>query len=137
MSFKDEPQVGQRHENVERNWEYYRIIISLNELKDYMMVIPEIKYAGDKLVPRSDFRVGTDSIRNTSKEISPNIGTWKVRSLRPAGRLENLTSGMDKCELNVVGLGEVLWTGKGKILSGKNTMFYSSGVKAETVLQQC
>ena len=23
----DEPQVGQRHENVERNWEYYHIII--------------------------------------------------------------------------------------------------------------
>jgi hypothetical protein len=28
----DEPQVGQRHEDVERNWEYYHIVISLKVL---------------------------------------------------------------------------------------------------------
>ena len=38
----------------ERNWEYYQIIISLNELKNYMMVVPGIKYAGGKLLPRWD-----------------------------------------------------------------------------------
>jgi hypothetical protein len=29
----DEPQVGQRHEDVERNWEYYHIVISLKGLE--------------------------------------------------------------------------------------------------------
>ena len=38
---------------------------------------------------------------------------------------------MDKCELNVVGLSEVRWPGKGEIVSGNYTMFYSGGVKAE------
>ena len=59
------------------------------------------------------------------------MGTWNVRTLRQAGRLENLTSEMDKCELNVVGLSEVRWPGKGEIVSGNYTMFYSGGVKAE------
>ena len=53
------------------------------------------------------------------------IGTWNVRTLRQAGRLENLALEKDKCELNVVGLSEVRWPGKGY------TMFYSGGVKAE------
>jgi hypothetical protein len=38
---------------------------------------------------------------------------------------------MDKYELNVVGLSVVWWPGKGKIVSGNYTMFYSGGVKAE------
>jgi hypothetical protein len=42
-----------------------------------------------------------------------------------------LTSEMDKCELNEVGLSEVRWPGKGEIVSGNYTMFYSGGVKAE------
>ena len=65
---------------------------------EYIMVLPEVKYVGIKIVPRSDFRVGITSRRITSKEINFNIGTWKVRTLRQAGRLENLTSEMDKCE---------------------------------------
>ena len=38
---------------------------------------------------------------------------------------------MDKCELNVVGLSEVRWPGKGKIVSENYTMFYSGGIKAK------
>jgi hypothetical protein len=42
-----------------------------------------------------------------------------------------LTSEMDKCELNVVGLSEVWWPGKGEIVPGNYVMFYSGGVNAE------
>ena len=38
---------------------------------------------------------------------------------------------MGKCEIIVVGLSEVRWLGKGEIVSGNYTMFYSAGVKAE------
>ena len=93
-----------------------------------MMVLPEVKNTGVN-VPRSDIRVGTTLRRITSKEINFNIGTWYVRTLRQAGRLENLTSEMDKCELNGVGLSEV--PGKGEIVSGNYTMFYSGGAEAE------
>ena len=56
----------------------------------------------------------------------------KVRTLRQA----NLTSEMDKCELNEAGLSEVRWPGKGEIVSGNYTMFYSGGVKAEKKVLQ-
>jgi hypothetical protein len=70
------------------------------------MVLHEVKNIG-VIVPRSDLQVGTTSRRITSKEINFIIGTWNVRTLQQAGRLQNLTSEMDKCELNVVGLSEV------------------------------
>ena len=38
---------------------------------------------------------------------------------------------MDKCELNVIGLSEVQWPGKGEIVLVNYTMFYSGGVKAD------
>jgi hypothetical protein len=98
---------------------------------EYTMVLPEVKYTGNKIAPRSDFRVGTTSRRITSMKINFNIGTWNVKTLRQAGRLENLTSEMDKCELNVVGLSEVRWPGKGEIVSRNYISFYSGGVKAE------
>ena len=72
-----------------------------------MMDLSEVKYVGGELVPRSYLRVVTASRRTTSNEISFNIGTWNERTLRQAGRLENLTSEMDNCKLNGVGLSEV------------------------------
>ena len=80
-----------------------------------MITLPEVKYSRSKIVPRSDLQVRTAYSRTTSKEISFNIRTWNVRTLQRAGRLENLRLELDKCELNVIGLSEVQWPGKGKI----------------------
>ena len=38
---------------------------------------------------------------------------------------------MDKCGMSVVGLTKMRWPGKGEIVSGNCTIFYSGGVKAE------
>ena len=38
---------------------------------------------------------------------------------------------MDKCESDVIGLSEVRWPGKGEIVSGNYTVYYSGGVKTE------
>ena len=73
----------------------------------------------------------TASRRTNSNETNFNIGTWNVRTLRQAGRLENWTSETDKCEVNVVGLSELQWPGKGEMVLGNYTVFYSDGVKAE------
>ena len=89
-----------------------------------MIFLPRVKYFGIKIVPRSDLRARTAPGRTTSKKISFNIGTWNVRTLERAGKLKNLASEMDKCELNVVGLSEVRWP-------GNYTMFHSGKVKAE------
>ena len=84
-----------------------------------------------------DLRVETAKARSTSKEISFNIGTWNARTLRLAGRLENLISEADKCELYVVDLSKFQWPGKGEIVSENYTMFYSGRVKSEKVLWKC
>ena len=46
------------------------------------------------------------------------------------GKVQNLTWKW-LCELNVVGLSEVWWPGKDKIVSGNYTVFYLGGIKAE------
>ena len=84
------------------------LLLSLNRLIKYMMVLPEVKNTGVN-VPRSDIRVGTTLRRITSKEINFNIGKWNVRTLRQAGRLENLVLEMDMRILSVVGLRELRW----------------------------
>ena len=38
-----------------------------------------------------------------------SVGTWNVRTLRPAGKLEELTHGMDKYHWNILGLCEMRW----------------------------
>ena len=85
-------------------WNTTTLLFSLNGLKEYMIFLPRVKYFGIKIVPRSDLRARTAPGRTTSKKISFNIGTWNVRTLERAGKLKNLASEMDKCELNVVGL---------------------------------
>ena len=50
-----------------------------------MMVLPKVKCSGGKLVSHSDCRIRMISRRTTIKEISFNVRTWNVRTLRQAG----------------------------------------------------
>ena len=88
-----------------------KLSFSLNGPNENMMILPEVKYTGDKLVPHLDLQ-GDCFKKNHSKETSFNIVTWNVRTLG----LDNLGMEMDRWELNVVGLSEVRWPGKGKIV---------------------
>jgi hypothetical protein len=62
---------------------------------------------------------------------SYKIGTWNVRTLNQAGKLENLKMEMQKNEVSVVGVSEVRWKGQGEIKSGDYTVYYSGGERAE------
>ena len=95
-----------------------------------MLVLPEIKFSRHILVSHLDLWAGTASRRTTSKEVKLNIKTWSLRTLQLAGGIENLSLKMNKCKLSVVGLIEVQWPKKGKMVLGNYTMFYSGGVKA-------
>ena len=100
-----------------------------------MMSRPGVKYSGGKLLPQSDLRVGSASggvIRKIdTKNFLFRLGTWNVRTLNQAGKLENLKMEMDKCNVSVVGLSEVRWPGQGEKVSDNYTMFYSGGERAE------
>lgn len=75
------------------------------------MTLPKAKYSGDKIPPRWELWVGSQPLKRI--------------------RQENLKGKMDKCGVSIMGLSEVKPKGQGKIGSGKYTMFYSGGNRAE------
>ena len=42
------------------------------------------------------------------------IGTWNTRTLRPAGKLQELTHEMDRCRWIILGLSEMRWKNFGE-----------------------
>ena len=62
---------------------------------------------------------------------SYKIGTWKVRTLKQGGILENLKREMQKNEMSVLGVSEVRWKEQGEIRSGDYTLYYSRGERVE------
>lgn len=58
---------------------------------------------------------------------SLEIGTWNVRTLYQPGKRNNLVQEMQKMNLDILGIGETHWTGKGKIVKESHTLIYSCG----------
>ena len=72
--------------------------------------------------------------RHPATDCKPNsrskpfkMATWNVRTLNQKGKLENVIKEMERMKLNILGLSEVRWVGKGKIKTGNKTMIYSGG----------
>jgi Endonuclease/Exonuclease/phosphatase family. len=55
------------------------------------------------------------------------FGTWNVRSLFRTRALGLVTSEIDKCRMDLVGIQEVRWDGSGTLESGNCTLFYEEG----------
>ena len=55
------------------------------------------------------------------------VGTWNVRTLRTAGKLEELSHEMSRYRWNVLGLCEVRWKSFGEITSDEGHKLYFSG----------
>ena len=55
------------------------------------------------------------------------FGTWNVRSLYRAGALGLVTSELDRCRMDLVGVQEVRWEGSGTLESANYTLFYGEG----------
>lgn len=58
------------------------------------------------------------------------FGTWNVRTLRRAGKLENLKKEMIINELDILGISEMRWEGSGELWSDDFKVMYSGGDKA-------
>ena len=56
-----------------------------------------------------------------------SVGTWNVRTLRPAGKLEQLTHAMGTYHRNIVGLCEMRWKNFGEMSTDDGHKVYFSG----------
>ena len=55
------------------------------------------------------------------------IGTWNVRTLHQLGKLENAIVEMEKHKLNMMGVGEMRWTGSGSTNKDGYLVLFSGG----------
>ena len=53
------------------------------------------------------------------------VGTWNVRTLRRAGKLENAKREMERNGLDVLGMSEVRWKDNGDVWSGGYRFLFS------------
>ena len=52
------------------------------------------------------------------------VGTWNVRTLYQAGKLDNCIQEMKNNKLDMVGLAEVRWEDTGHMIKGEHTLFF-------------
>ena len=71
--------------------------------------------------------MATDRINLIKTRHPVTIGTWNVRTLRRAGRVEELIHEMDKYRWNILGLSELRWKGSGEITVDNNHKLFYSG----------
>ena len=66
-------------------------------------------------------------LKSLSARNNITIGTWYVRSLRAAGKVEELTHKMKKYQSNILGLFEVRWKNFGEMSTPEGHKIYFSG----------
>ena len=75
-------------------------------------------------------KYATDGPKSLRARNNNTIGTWNVRSLRAAGKVEDLTHEMKRYQWNILGLCEVRWGKNGETFPQKATS--SSSVATKT-----
>ena len=73
------------------------------------------------------FATGVTKVKKIRERENIPIGTWNVRTLRRAWRLEELTYIMYHC--SILGLCEIRWKNFGEMSSDDRHKFYFSGEK--------
>ena len=68
---------------------------------------------------------GTPGRHPTTVPKRLKFGTWNVKTLIQAGKLENLKKEMERMEINILGIAEMRWPGSACAKSGLYTVIYS------------
>ena len=55
------------------------------------------------------YATSVPKVKKISSRENISVGTWNVRTLRPAGKLEQLTQAFSRYDWNIVGLCEMRW----------------------------
>ena len=86
------------------------------------MTAPTVSHRdeGDK------YATGVPKIKKIRGRENISVGTWYVRTLRPAGKLEQLTHAMRRYHWNIVGLCEMRWKNFGEMSTDDGHKVYFS-----------
>lgn len=57
------------------------------------------------------------------------VGTWNVRTLYKAGKLENLKMEMDRMKIDIIGVAETRWQGDGEFWSGDYRVIHTHTIE--------
>ena len=85
------------------------------------------KSVDDEHIPNPKGRMSSDSAVLKTRNRPLKIGTWNVRTLYQAGKLDNAIYEMNKMKLDILGIAETRWTDNGKIRRDTHTIIYSGG----------
>ena len=87
------------------------------------MTAPTVRhrYVGDKCA------TGVPKIKKIRGRENISVGTWTVRTLRPAGKLEQLTHAMSRYHWNIVELCEMRWKNFGEMSTDDGHKVYFIG----------
>ena len=72
---------------------------------------------------------GTTMCKDLKLRKVTRIDTWNVRTLLQFDTLDFLTREMDRCDVNILGIAELRWSGKGNFSTDDNTIYYSGNEK--------
>ena len=81
--------------------------------------VMESKPQGSSITEKYRYKRKDQSFLKTHK-----IGTWNVRSMNQ-GKLEIVKMEMDRIKIDILGIGELKWTGTGHFTSGNYEVYYS------------
>ncbi|KAI5724481.1 hypothetical protein M8J77_003182 [Diaphorina citri] len=102
------------------------------------MASSKLKLSGSKIGPQSDFREAPDldevthsrnRILKPKKQNILKIGTWNVRSLGTAGKLENLILEMKRLGIEIMGISECRLKDQGDYWNNNFRIIYSGDAK--------
>ena len=87
------------------------------------MTAPTVRHrdVGDK------YATGVPKIKEIRGRENIAVGTWNEKTLRPAGKLEQLTHTMRRYHWNIVGLCEMRWKNFGEMSTDDGHKVYFSG----------
>jgi len=89
------------------------------------MTSSQAKYFEDKIILRSDLRVGTTGKERTGIKNWRELATWNVRIILQCGKLENLKMEMARMKIEILGLSELRWPRAGDLWNGEYTLVHT------------
>lgn len=105
--------------------------LSVNSVNDGSDINPELTLGRDTHVRQVRLDRHQDTVSRKNRRSRNHgkfkIGTWNVNTLYQSGKMENVTQEMTRLKVDILGISEARWTGKGKCLTENGVFYYSGG----------